>query len=72
MPAVNIRTFTMLEISRSEERLRRGRAYIESGLRHGFFRPVVDRVFELGEVVKAHEYMEAGGQFGKIVLRVDH
>lgn len=71
MPAVNIRTFTMLEISRSPQRLHRARAYVESGLRHGFFRPVVDRVFELGEVVKAHEYMEAGGQFGKIVLRVD-
>ncbi|WP_437069710.1 zinc-dependent alcohol dehydrogenase family protein [Streptomyces sp. enrichment culture] len=72
MPAVNIRTFTMLEISRSPQRLHRARTYIDSGLRHGMFRPVVDRVFELGEVVKAHEYMEANGQFGKIVLRVDH
>jgi NADPH:quinone reductase-like Zn-dependent oxidoreductase len=71
MPAVSIRTFTMLEISRSPERLHRARTYIESGLRLGVFRPVVDRVFELGEVVKAHEYMEAGGQFGKIVLTVD-
>ncbi|MGC0331742.1 NADPH:quinone reductase-like Zn-dependent oxidoreductase [Streptomyces sp. SAI-170] len=72
MPAVNIRTFTMLEITRSAERLRRGRAYIESGLRLGHFEPVVDRVFELGEVAEAHAYLEGNGQVGKVVMRVDH
>ncbi|MET9732942.1 zinc-dependent alcohol dehydrogenase family protein [Streptomyces sp. NPDC006458] len=71
MPAVNLRTFTMLEITRSPERLRRARAFIETGLRHGTLRPVVDRVFELAEIVKAHEYLEGNGQVGKVVVRVD-
>lgn len=34
-------------------------------------RPVVDKVFGLGEAAEAHRRMEQGGQFGKIVLKVD-
>jgi zinc-binding alcohol dehydrogenase/oxidoreductase len=33
-------------------------------------RPVVDRVFSLGEAAAAHRRMEEAGQFGKIVLAV--
>lgn len=33
-------------------------------------RPVVDRVFPLAEAAAAHAYLEAGSQFGKVVLRV--
>ena len=36
----------------------------------GELRPVVDRVFPLAEAAAAHEYLEAGQQFGKVVLRV--
>jgi len=34
-------------------------------------KPVVDRVFPLEEAQRAHEYLERGEQFGKVVLRVD-
>lgn len=37
----------------------------------GRLAPVVDRVFPLAEAPKAHEYLEKGEQFGKVVLRVD-
>ena len=36
----------------------------------GRARPVVDRVFPLAEIRAAHERLEAGEQFGKVVLRV--
>lgn len=36
----------------------------------GRFKPVVDRVFPLAEAVDAHKYLEAGSQFGKVVLTV--
>src|SRR5467141_1374991 len=29
--------------------------------------PVIDRTFRFDEIVEAHRYMEASGQFGKIV-----
>ncbi len=36
----------------------------------GRARPVVDRVFPLAEARAAHEHLEAGRQFGKVVLRI--
>ena len=36
----------------------------------GRLKPVVDRVFPLREAAAAHEYLEKGEQFGKVVLRV--
>ena len=34
----------------------------------GKVRPVVDRSFKLEEAAAAHEYLEAGNQFGKVIL----
>ena len=36
----------------------------------GRLKPVVDRVFPLQEARKAHEYLENGEQFGKVVLQL--
>ena len=36
----------------------------------GKLRPVIDRVYPLGEAAEAHRRMEAGGHVGKIALRV--
>jgi zinc-binding alcohol dehydrogenase/oxidoreductase len=37
----------------------------------GRARPVVDRVFPLAEARAAHEYLESGRQFGKVVLTIE-
>ncbi|MBV9670252.1 MAG: zinc-binding dehydrogenase, partial [Acidobacteriales bacterium] len=34
----------------------------------GRLKPVVDRTFPLSDARAAHEYLEAGKQFGKVVL----
>jgi NADPH:quinone reductase-like Zn-dependent oxidoreductase len=39
-------------------------------LADGRLKPLVDSVFALAEVAKAHERMEANQNLGKIVLRV--
>ncbi|MFJ9614454.1 zinc-dependent alcohol dehydrogenase family protein [Streptomyces noursei] len=70
MPALNMRTYTLFETTGDPQRLRRGEAFVATGLRSGAFKPVVDRVFDLEEIVEAHRYMEAGAQVGKIVVRV--
>ena len=36
----------------------------------GRLKPVVDRIFPLQEAADAHTYLESGGQFGKVVLKV--
>ncbi|GHI03621.1 NADPH:quinone reductase [Streptomyces cellostaticus] len=71
MPALNMRTFTMLEITRDAERMRRATAFLTTGLCGGALRPVVDRLFPLEEVVAAHRYLESNEQFGKIVVTVE-
>jgi NADPH:quinone reductase-like Zn-dependent oxidoreductase len=37
----------------------------------GRLKPIVDRVFPLTDARAAHEYLESGGQFGKVLLRVE-
>ncbi|MFI6539905.1 zinc-dependent alcohol dehydrogenase family protein [Nonomuraea sp. NPDC050547] len=68
MPALNLRTYTMMETTRDPRRLARAIAFVGAGLRAGAFRPVVDRVFPLEEIVAAHRHMESGTRFGKIVV----
>ncbi|NUR58813.1 MAG: zinc-dependent alcohol dehydrogenase family protein [Catenulispora sp.] len=68
LPALNIRSFTMLEITGEPARLRRATAFIGAGLRTGAFDPVVDRVFALDDIVEAHRYLESNAQVGKIVV----
>nr|WP_322752517.1 zinc-dependent alcohol dehydrogenase family protein [Frankia sp. Cas3] len=72
MPALNMRTYTLFEITTDERRLRRAEAFVASGLRTGAFQPVVDRTFDLEEIVAAHRYMESNAQIGKIVVTVTH
>ena len=36
----------------------------------GRARPIVDRVFPMEEAAAAHEYLEGGRQFGKVVLKI--
>jgi NADPH:quinone reductase-like Zn-dependent oxidoreductase len=72
MPALNVRTYTVHEITKDPQRMRRAAAFVVSGLSTGAFRPVVDRLFPLEEIVQAHQHMESNTQFGKIVVTVAH
>jgi zinc-binding alcohol dehydrogenase/oxidoreductase len=36
----------------------------------GAAKPIVDKVFPLAEAAAAHEYLEDGRQFGKVVLAI--
>ena len=45
------------------------RQHIYPHLENGSINPVVDRVFELADVAKAHDYMQSGAHMGKIILR---
>lgn len=70
MPALNVRTYTVHEITRDPDRLRRAVAFVAAGLRDGSFRAVVDRLFPLTDAAAAHRYLDSGDRFGKVVLTV--
>ncbi|MER7583807.1 zinc-binding dehydrogenase [Kitasatospora sp. NPDC097691] len=54
------------------EALDRGRAFVHAGLRDGTLRPLIDRTFDLAEIVDSHRHMGADGRVGKIVVTVRH
>ncbi|MFE0454138.1 zinc-dependent alcohol dehydrogenase family protein [Streptomyces sp. NPDC058914] len=71
-PDLSTGTFTMFRVTGDADRLRRAVAFINAGLRDGSLAPVVDRTFDLADIVAAHRYMELGAQTGKIVITVSH
>ncbi len=44
--------------------------FILGGLASGALKPVIDKTFAFDDMVEAHRYLEANGQFGKIVVTV--
>jgi NADPH2:quinone reductase len=52
------------------EQLERGKKLICDSLASGKLKPVIDRVFELEEIVDSYRYMESNTQIGKIVVKV--
>lgn len=50
--------------------LQKAMDFIVPALASGALKPVIDRVFESEQIQAAHAYMEAGRQFGKIVVNV--
>jgi NADPH:quinone reductase-like Zn-dependent oxidoreductase len=63
-----MRLFNAFDLTMDPERLTRAEHFIRAGVRAGTFRPRVDRVFDLADVVESHRYLEANGQFGKVVV----
>jgi NADPH:quinone reductase-like Zn-dependent oxidoreductase len=61
--------YTVGQILKRPDRLKRGRAFVEAGLTSGRLSPVISRVFSLEDVVDAHRYMEKNSHIGKIVLK---
>ena len=49
------------------EKLKTAVAFIRRGFDEGKLKPIIDRTFRFDDIVEAHRYLEANGQFGKIV-----
>jgi NADPH:quinone reductase-like Zn-dependent oxidoreductase len=63
-------SWVALLTSGDETRRKAAVEYITKGLEAGALRPVIDRTFMFGEMVKAYRHLEQNGQFGKIVVTV--
>jgi NADPH:quinone reductase-like Zn-dependent oxidoreductase len=64
----SMRWFAALEMT--PDTRRRATQFVLSGMKSGALSPVLDRVFPFEEMASAHRYMEQGGQFGKVLVRV--
>ncbi len=67
---LNIRGYTMFQITDVQERMENGKKYVLDRLYSGVFKPVIDRAFPLEQVADAHRHMESNQQLGKIVVTV--
>ena len=67
---LTIRGYTLFEIVKNPEMLKRGKEYIYKGLESGSLKPIIDRIFPLADMAEAHRYMASNQQKGKIVVTV--
>ncbi|MEX2490495.1 MAG: zinc-dependent alcohol dehydrogenase family protein [Nitrospirales bacterium] len=67
---LTIRGYTLFEIVKNPEMLKRGKEYIYRGLESGSLKPIIDRTFPLTAIAEAHRYMASNQQKGKIVVTV--
>jgi NADPH:quinone reductase-like Zn-dependent oxidoreductase len=67
---LTVRGYTLFEIVKNPETLRRGKDYIYRGLESGSLKPIIDRTFLLADIAEAHRYMASNQQKGKIVVTV--
>lgn len=67
---LTIKGYTMFEVVTHPEAFRTAKQYIFDHIAAGDFKPRVDKVFPLSEIVAAHRYMESNAQIGKIVVTV--
>jgi NADPH:quinone reductase-like Zn-dependent oxidoreductase len=67
---LNLRGYTLFEISGFPEKLARAKQFVYDGLQSGAFKPQIARTFTLDQIADAHRYMESNQQVGKIVVTV--
>ncbi|MHC8306366.1 zinc-binding dehydrogenase [Pseudomonas sp. PB3P13] len=51
--------------------LAQGKAFVSNGLIDGSLSPVIAKTFVFDEIVEAHQYLEAGEQFGKVIVTLE-
>ena len=67
---LTVRGYTLFEIVKNSDMLKRGKEYIYRGLESGSLKPIIDRTFPLTDIGEAHRYMASNQQKGKIVVTV--
>jgi NADPH:quinone reductase-like Zn-dependent oxidoreductase len=67
---LTVRGYTVREILSVPELKAEAVKYVFDHVSAGNFKPRVDRVFPLAQIVEAHRYMESNQQIGKIVVKV--
>ena len=65
---LTFRGYEIFEITADAEKLSRAKRFIFEGLQSGQLKPLIDKTFAFDDIVEAHQYMEANGQVGKIVV----
>ncbi|HEY3595805.1 MAG TPA: zinc-dependent alcohol dehydrogenase family protein, partial [Polyangiaceae bacterium] len=66
--ALTVRAHSIFHTTGDVKIMAEATGYVVAGVRRGAFRPPIDRVFSLEDIVEAHRYLEGSEQVGKIVV----
>ncbi|WP_460136906.1 zinc-dependent alcohol dehydrogenase family protein [Pseudomonas sp. S1_E04] len=69
--SLTLRGYLLHEIINDPALFAQGKAFVSSGLVDGSLSPVVAKTFAFDEIVEAHRYLEAGEQFGKVIVTLE-
>jgi NADPH:quinone reductase-like Zn-dependent oxidoreductase len=67
---LTIKGYNIWTTSGDAQRQKAAVDFVLAGLEKGTLKPVIDKVFPFDQIVEAHRYLEASGQFGKIVVTI--
>lgn len=70
MKTPTIRGYSAIEVLGNMEVLMQAITFIDKGVIEGKLKPIIDKVFDLNEIVEAHNFLESNQQFGKIVVEI--
>lgn len=67
---LNVRGYTLFEVTRKPEKMAAAKKYIYDRLADGRFRPKIAKTFPFAQSAEAYKYLESNAQIGKIVITV--
>jgi len=70
MKTPTIRGYSAIEVMGNMEVLIQAITFIDKGLAEEKLKPVIDKVFNINDIVASHNYLESNQQFGKIVVNI--
>ncbi|MFF5019987.1 zinc-dependent alcohol dehydrogenase family protein [Streptomyces sp. NPDC001165] len=70
MQALTMRSYTVFETTKDPHRLRAAAGFLTPALASGRLCPLIDRTFNLAQIVAAHTYLETEARLGKVVVTV--
>lgn len=68
--SLTLRGYLLHEVVSDKQLLAQAKAFVLSGLEDRSLTPIIARTFPLENIVQAHQYLEQGEQFGKVVINV--
>lgn len=70
MKTPTIRGYSAIEVMGNMEVLIQAITFIDKGLSEEKLKPVIDKTFNIDDIVASHNYLESNQQFGKIVVKI--
>ena len=69
MKGLTLRAFYLLELTHKPDWFARGKQFVLDDIAYETLKPTIDRVFDLSDVAAAHNYLDSGERFGKVLMK---